>query len=219
MNYTTCVSVAAGSPKEMLRDMDLALKGSRYVELRLDCLDAHAVEPFLESVSDRLNRAVLTLRSPREGGRFADTEDERIRLLEAASTYGPFLLDVEYNTLMNNPGLRGSLKTDLLVSWHDLKWSASAARLRRRMVDMGEYSNWIKMVVTVEAGRGAAAILSLYAYRGKTNLVAFAMGDEGRFSRLCSMHLGCPFMYVSLGEPVAPGQYSLEEVRRLSGVM
>ena len=219
MNYTTCVSVAARSPEEMRRDMEAALKGSRYVELRLDCLDAETVEPFLESISDRLSRAVLTLRSPREGGRFAGAEVERIRLLEAAATYGPFLLDVEYNTLINNPGLRGSLKTDILVSWHDLKWSAAAVRLRRRMVDMSKYSNWIKMVVTVEAGPRAAAILSLYAYRGKTNLVAFAMGDEGRFSRLCSMHLGCPFMYVSLGEPVAPGQYSLEEVRRLSGVM
>ena len=219
MNYTTCVSVAADSPEEMRRDMELALKGSRYVELRLDCLDAHTVEPFLESVSGKLGRAVLTLRSPREGGRFVGTEDERIRLLEAVSTYGPFLLDVEYNTLMNNPGLRGSMKTDLLVSWHDLKWSAAAVRLRRRMVDMSKYSNWVKMVVTIDAGQRASAILSLYAYRGSTNLVAFAMGDAGRFSRICSMHLGCPFMYVSLGEPVAPGQYSLEEVRRLSGVM
>lgn len=219
MNYTTCVSVAADAPDTMRRDMELALKGSKYVELRLDCLDAQDVEPFLESVSGRLGRAVLTLRSPREGGRFAGTEDERIRMLETAATYEPFLLDVEHSTLLNNPGLRGSLKTDLLVSWHDFKWSAAAVRLRRRMVEMGKYSNWVKMVVTVEAGQGAAAILSLYAYRGRTNLVAFAMGDAGRFSRLCSMHLGCPFMYVSLGEPVAPGQYSLEEVRRLSGVM
>lgn len=219
MNYTTCVSVATDEPETMRRDMELALKESRYVELRLDCLDARAVEPFLESVSDRLGRAILTLRSPREGGHFAGTEDERIRLLETAATYGPFLLDVEHSTLLNNPGLRGCLKTDILVSWHDLKWSATAVRLRRRMVEMNKYSNWVKMVVTVEAGQGAAAILSMYAYRGRTNLVAFAMGDAGRFTRFCSMHLGCPFMYVSLGEPVAPGQYSLEEVRRLSGVM
>ena len=219
MKYTTCVSVTADTPDAMLYDMDAALQASKYAELRLDCLDAAEVEPLLESVSARMSRTILTLRSPREGGVFGGTESERVRLLEAAAAYQPFLLDVESRTLLNNPGLRGRLKARLLVSWHDFQGSAPAVRLRRRMGEMARYSEWVKMVVTVEAGQGAASILSLYAHRGKTNLVAFAMGDAGRFSRLCSMHLGCPFMYVSLGDPVAPGQYSLEEVGRLSGVM
>ena len=219
MKYTTCASVAADTPEKMHRDLELALESSKYAEIRLDYLDASDVEPFLESVSSRMGRAILTLRSRKEGGRFGGTEARRIQLLEGAAAYGPFLLDVEYNTLLSNPGLRGRLDTNILASWHDFRGSPSAARLRRRMGEMGKYSDWIKMVVTTEVGYGAASILSLYAYRGKTNLVAFAMGDAGRFTRLCSMHLGCPFMYVSLGDPVAPGQYSLEEARRLSGVM
>ena len=219
MKYTTCVSVAADTPEGMRRDLGLALESSKYAEIRLDYLDASDVVPLLESVSSRMGRAVLTLRSRKEGGRFGGTEAERIRLLEGAAAHGPFLLDVEYNTLLNNPGLRSRLNTDILASWHDLRGSPPVARLRRRMGEMGKYSDWVKMVVTADAGYGAAAILSLYAHRGKTNLVAFAMGEAGRFTRLCSMHLGCPFMYVSLGDPVAAGQYSLEDARRLSGVM
>ena len=41
------------------------------------------------------------------------------------------------------------------------------------------------------------------------------MGDAGRISRILCMHLGSPFTYVSPGRPVAPGQFSLEEVKRL----
>lgn len=219
MKYTTCVSVAADSPEEMRRAMDTALKSSKYAELRLDFLDTPDIVPFLESVSGRLGRTILTLRSPREGGRFGGTESERVRLLEAAAGYGPFLLDVEFNTLLGNPGMRGRLNTRTLVSWHDFRGSPSVARLRRRLGEMGRYSDWIKIVVTADVGYEAAAVLSLYAHRGKTNLVAFAMGEEGRFTRLCAMHMGCPFMYVSLGDPVAPGQYSADEVRRLAGVM
>ena len=219
MKYTTCVSVTAPTLHDMLHTVDTALKSSKYAELRLDCLDASDVESLLESVRPRMNRLILTIRSSREGGLFGGDDAERIRLLETAAGYRPFLLDVEYATLLNNPGLRGRLDTTLLVSWHDFKGSPSAVRLRRRMGEMGKYADWIKMVVTADTGHVAAGVLSLYAYCGKKNLVAFAMGDAGRFTRLCSMHLGCPFMYVSLGTPVAPGQYSLEEVNRISGVM
>jgi 3-dehydroquinate dehydratase I len=38
------------------------------------------------------------------------------------------------------------------------------------------------------------------------------MGDYGRMSRILCTRLGSPFTYVSLGKPVAPGQFSLDEM-------
>lgn len=219
MKYKTCVSVTADSPDAMRHAMDEALDVSRYVELRLDFLDASDIEPFLESVAGRLDRTILTLRSAREGGRFNGTEDERVRLLGVADVYDPFLLDVEFNTLLGNPGMKGRLNAQILVSWHSFHGSPSVTRLRRRLGDMSRCSDWVKIVVTADVGHEAAAILSMYAHRDKTNLVAFAMGEAGRFTRICSMHMGCPFMYVSMGDPVAPGQYSVDEVRHISEVM
>lgn len=219
MKYTTCVSVAADTPDAMSHDLHAALESSKYAEVRLDCMDSADVAPFLESVSNKMSRLILTVRPRKEGGWFSGSESERIPLLESVAAYDPFLLDVEYNTLLTNPGLRSRLGTDILVSWHNFRGSSSAVLLRRRMAEMKKYSEWIKLVVTAETRHDAASIMSLYAYRGRINLVAFAMGDAGRFTRLCSMHLGCPFMYVSLGDPVAPGQYSLNDVDRLSGVM
>ena len=59
-------------------------------------------------------------------------------------------------------------------------------------------------------------VLSLYKSLPKnTSLVAFAMGDYGRMSRLLCTQMGGPYTYVTLGKPIAPGQYSLDEVKSL----
>ena len=45
--------------------------------------------------------------------------------------------------------------------------------------------------------------------------MAFCMGDQGKFSRILCLHLGSPFTYVSLGKAIAPGQFSLDEIKSL----
>jgi len=42
------------------------------------------------------------------------------------------------------------------------------------------------------------------------------MGNEGRISRILCLHLGSPFTYVSLGIPVAPGQFSLDAIKSIA---
>ncbi|MDX1596241.1 MAG: type I 3-dehydroquinate dehydratase, partial [Nitrosopumilaceae archaeon] len=59
-------------------------------------------------------------------------------------------------------------------------------------------------------------ILQLYRKKGKTNLIAFAMGEEGRISRILCLHLGSPYTYVSLGKAVAPGQFSVDEIKKIA---
>jgi 3-dehydroquinate dehydratase len=57
--------------------------------------------------------------------------------------------------------------------------------------------------------------LALYAHH--TAIVAFGMGEKGKFTRLAALKLGAPFMYVSLdgATPTAPGQFSESEMRAL----
>jgi len=43
------------------------------------------------------------------------------------------------------------------------------------------------------------------------------MGDFGRISRILCLYLGSPFTYVSLGKAIAPGQFSLTEVKSIVG--
>jgi 3-dehydroquinate dehydratase-1 len=41
------------------------------------------------------------------------------------------------------------------------------------------------------------------------------MGDNGRLSRILCLYLGSPYTYVSLGKPIAPGQFSVDEVKKI----
>lgn len=219
MTYPTCVSVAEETPDHMLKALDRALEVSRYAELRLDYLDISDIPAVLESASSRMDRLVCTLRPRREGGRFAGPESRRIRLLETISGYRPYLTDIEFSAVSRDGTLARRLKGDIMVSWHDFGGTPSFASLRRRLHAMARYCGMVKMVSTAKGARDAARVLGLYAVRRDTVLVAFAMGEAGRFSRVCSLYLGCPFAYVSLGRPVAPGQYSLEDLRRVLDII
>ena len=79
--------------------------------------------------------------------------------------------------------------------------------------EMKKFSNYIKIVTAAKSINDTTKILSLYNKSSKIKLIAFAMGEEARFSRILCLHLGSPFTYVSLGKAVAPGQFSLNDMK------
>ena len=80
---------------------------------------------------------------------------------------------------------------------------------------MIKFSKFVKIVTNAKTINDSSNILSLYSNSTNTNLIAFAMGDNGRMSRILCLYLGAPFTYVSLGKPIAPGQFSLEQVKKI----
>jgi 3-dehydroquinate dehydratase-1 len=80
---------------------------------------------------------------------------------------------------------------------------------------MLKFSKFIKIVTSAKTINDSSNVLSLYNNFPKLNLIAFAMGDYGRMSRIICLYLGSPFTYVSLGKPVAPGQFSLEQIKKI----
>ena len=81
---------------------------------------------------------------------------------------------------------------------------------------MKKVSNYVKIVTTAKTVTDGAKILTLYSNSSKVNLIAFSMGEEAKFTRILSLHLGSPFTYVSLGKPIAPGQFSLDQMRSMN---
>ena len=216
MRHQTCVTLACGTPEELCSKLGLALSESEYAELRLDYLRPGDVVAALDSCREMLGRCVCTLRPKTEGGRFGGTEAERRTLLARIAGYEPYLLDVEYETLRGDPDLAASLAGGpILVSWHDFADTPDAESLASQLKRMAEYSVHVKIATMARAAEDPARVLSLYALADGISLIAFCMGDLGRISRLACLYLGAPFTYVSLGKAVAPGQYSLKEVRRL----
>ena len=205
MKYKTCISIAESSPNKIKIKLKAALKKSDYTEIRLDFLKMEQVPSALEIIKKDLNRIVCTLRPKTEGGKFSGTEKERIAIIKLIAEYNPFLLDIEYNTL----------KTKLLVSWHDFKKTPKDIELKNQINQMGKFSSNVKIVSTAKSTEDATRMLELYSKKGKNNLISFAMGDAGRISRILCLYLGSPYTYVSLGKAIAPGQFSVEEVNKI----
>jgi len=218
MKYKTCVSIAETTPKKLKQTLKIALKKSDYVEIRFDFLKREQIPQVLENVKKDLKKIVCTLRPKSEGGKFTGNEKERIAILKLIAEYNPFLLDVEFNTMKRNRNLVKYLKTtktNLLISGHDFKKTPRFTELKKKLNQMSKFSSNVKIVTTAKSNYDSARVLQLYNKNGKINLIAFAMGEAGRISRILSLYLGSPYAYVSLGKPIAPGQFSIDEVKKI----
>ena len=217
MRYKTCASVAEKTPKRLKQTLTKALKKSDYAEIRFDFLNPNLVPDALQQIKKDLRKCVCTLRPVSEGGKFEGGEKNRISIIKLIAEYNPFLLDVELNTLSKNKNLRRYLKntgTDILVSWHNFKQTPSNSALKKKLTQMKKISNNIKIVTMAKSINDATQVLSLYK-NNNTKLIAFSMGNYGRISRILCLFLGSPYTYVSLGKPVAPGQFSVDEVKSI----
>ncbi len=219
MARKTCVSIGVFSVAKLISDMKKSLRRSEYAELRLDFLNPSQIPRCLNLVKPYLGRCICTLRPKSEGGKFQGSENERLSILKLIAEYEPHLLDVEYNTLRKNKELYQYLKrtgVEILVSWHDFTKTPSEQYLKSTAKKMSRFSKNVKIVTTAKTISDTLRVLNLY--KGtfhRLNLIAFAMGDYGRMSRILCTRLGSPFTYVSLGKPVAPGQFSLDEMRSI----
>jgi len=219
MAYKTCVSIAEDTPKRMFSTLQRALKKSDYAEIRFDFLRADDIPDAIHMARRHLGRCVCTLRPKSEGGRFDGSEQNRISILKLIAEYNPYLIDIEFSTLSKNKGLLKyvrSTKTQILVSWHDFKKTPGHTELVGRLRQMSKVSKNVKIVTTARSIADPISVMSLYRVKG-VNLIAFTMGEVGRVSRILCMQFGSPYTYVSLGKPVAPGQFSLAEVKSMFG--
>ncbi|MBM2852357.1 MAG: type 3-dehydroquinate dehydratase [Candidatus Nitrosotenuis sp.] len=217
MAYKTCVSIAETTPKKVQSTLRRALQKSDYAEIRFDFLRPEQIPDTLQLIQNHLRRCVCTLRPKSEGGKFDGSEQNRVSILKLIAEYRPYLLDIEFSTVSKNKSLLEYVRktgTQILVSWHDFKGTPSFSVLYSRMQKMKKLSKNVKIVTVANSVNDATVVLSLYRKQDE-NLVAFSMGDYGRVSRILCMSLGSPFTYVSLGKPIAPGQFSVDEVKSI----
>ena len=218
MIYRTCVSIAEKTPKKLRQTLTKALKKSDYAEIRFDFLNPNSVPEALHLIRKDLRKCVCTLRPIREGGKFSSSEKNRISIIKLIAVYDPFLLDIEYETLRKNKSLQRYLKntnTSTLVSWHNFKQTPTISILKKKLLEMKKFSNNVKIVTMAKSINDGSRVLSLYNNSKNVKLIAFSMGNLGKMSRLLCLLLGSPYTYVSLGRPIAPGQFSLDEVKSI----
>lgn len=160
-------------------------------------------------------------------------------LYESAVLAGAAYVDVNVFSYINlkkeNRLLLRGKKTKVILSFHDYQMTPSLeelAKVYRSAVEAG--ADIVKIVTTAYTTEDALRVLDLYRLlregrmgTSKVPLIAFAMGDSGRFSRLEAVSLGSPFIYCALRRKyvLAPGMFTVDEIaaqdayRRVEGTV
>ena len=214
-----CASIPAEDPESLRDKINRAFSfGANYIEIRFDFLDLSDMEEALKIAENIREKAVFTLRTPREGGKFKGNNNDRIEWLKKLAMAKPMLLDIEYSTIRSNDDLANYCKTQkipVLLSWHDFEKTPPKDQLKYMLEKMRVYSNHIKMVTTAINIVDALRILDLlYENTAESNLIAFSMGEAGIISRImCTIVGRSPFTYAALEESTAPGQLTVVQMR------
>ena len=189
--------------------------GTDLVEFRVDYAGRatrHTVGQE-DSPSSR-KKAIIHSEAEGGGGQVRGQRGGRLRAISELQRSVPLYLDVELSTAKENPGWFAALPEGprKIVSWHDFKATPPQPCWKGTRAGRGVLGDVAKIVTTAKAERGQQRVLKLYE-EDPDALIAFCMGERGRPRASASLQLGSPVVYASLpGEPVAPGQLSVETV-------
>ncbi|MDR2564077.1 MAG: type I 3-dehydroquinate dehydratase [Prevotellaceae bacterium] len=208
-----CVSVA----EKTFDEISAALKTVTFAEIRLDACEITENEiRRLFSTSDKILTA--TCREGRYDNR------ERTRRLLAAVEAGATYVDVEAEadndlrkTIAESAKRKGC---KLIISHHDFEKTPEYEELRS-IVDTCRTlgADIVKLVTTACSYADNARLMALYA--DCRDLLAFAMGETGKITRIACLYAGAPFTYAALSDnkPVACGQLSAERMMKIIGLL
>jgi len=182
-------------------------------ELRLDRLVDVAIGPLPAPV-------IITARDPREGGAnnlsAARRSDQLLEFLPRAAC-----VDVELRSAKAlAPILRAASESGVatIISFHDFTTTPAASRLDQiasRARSLG--AAIIKVATRTDTPAQLDRLLDFWErQRPALDVVAMGMGKLGRVSRRELARRGCLLNYGHLGSRAAPGQLSIEELRRFA---
>jgi 3-dehydroquinate dehydratase I len=219
-----CVSITSSAPEDLKNQIMRAFSyGADFVEIRFDFLMPPDMQESLKIVESIRNRAVFTLRSVQQNGKFIGKNEDRIFWLKQLALSQPMLLDIELHTLRDNDELVDFFteqKTRMLVSWHDFEKTPTRNELIDLLGEMRIYSNYVKLVTTARNVDDCIRLLDLYKVVTELNLISFAMGELGILSRiLCTIYGNAPFTYAALEEPFVSGQLTIQQMRKLYDII
>ncbi len=213
-----CAVVAAPDALSMQRQLALALRQTHLIELRLDWLSGDGeIAKFLKYLASKRPKATLlaTCRRREAGGRYGGTIAKQLVHLADAIRAGCEWYDLEIETLRKCPReLVATVLADArqLASAHFFRGMPKslprvAAELMKREPDA------IKIAAQCESLAEARQLLEFA--RKRRNVLAIPMGEVGLPARFLALRAKGAFAYAPVENSTAPGQISLDEMKRV----
>lgn len=230
-----CVPVTAEKAGTIVSEINtLAEEGIAMIEWRADYFegirDRKAIEEVLKAVRASLKNTVLlfTVRTAAEGGAFQGDEDAYIEAIDAASSAGADLIDVEYLSVQSPRDVidivHKSSAAKVILSHHDFETTEEEEVLAGQLEDMNAVGADILKLAVMPQTMGDLLNL-LYATYGfgqaypDSLLITMSMGKEGLLSRISGEIFGSCVTFAAAGKASAPGQLPYEDCRTLIGLI
>jgi 3-dehydroquinate dehydratase-1 len=145
-------------------------------------------------------------------------------LLSAAIRSGATYVDLEYEA---QPEYRLALvdlakrfRCKVIISYHNFEETPDVDVLNQIIIhSVVMDADFVKLAVTANSTADCAKIMSLY--NKHNNLIAFAMGDIGKITRIAAPFLGAEFTFASVDEAhlTAPGQLTISQMETILGMV
>ena len=200
-----CTSIQHKNLEQILTILDDPFVEMAEIRLDLCDLDVPQIKELFESCEKPL---IATCRSGKDAVQKMKTAVEAGARFLDLDISAPVEVSQQFQKLCRKAG------TELIRSFHDFEGTPDLQYLRQVESRCRRYGADIaKIVVTAHSDQDCETVLSLYDGT-RTGLVAFAMGEEGRGSRVECLRRGAPFSYASYDEATAPGQITYEQMHK-----
>lgn len=224
-----CVSIVAPTTDAAVAQMERCLPLADVVELRIDQMGDCDLARLL-AIQRKGKPVIVTNRRADEGGAFPGTERERVDLLKEAVALGADYVDIEARTdksllrELTTPIKKHHGRTKWIISSHDFAGTPPEGVLKERFDACAETeADIVKICTYAHTMEDNLRVLGIIPYAREKDraIIAFAMGEQGRISRVMAPLLGAVWGYASVGKGAesAPGQLTIEEMRLISKIL
>ena len=179
----------------------------------------------INAVKERLSQTLAGHQQDDRKLEMKASQEVESKLITAIHAGAAFVdLEIEAPPMMSKRLRRETREngTVFVRSYHDYKGTDSIEALKALTEKCFAIGADIAKIVTMAApcigdnqSQDVDRVLSLYDHFDPAKLIAFAMGDAGKTSRIQCLAKGSPFTYASLNEAdaAAPGQMTTREMR------
>lgn len=214
-----CIPIIAQDTKGAIKKISEAEAHADIIEVRLDLMQSFNLTDIIASTG---RQVIVTYRSIKEGGKGTHTPLEVADLLISAAEANADYIDVELSMPLElrSKVIQNRNESRIIISAHLMDHTPSGEKLKS-LLDESIRANGdiVKIVTMANSMDDNLRMLELVFEARKRNveIIAFCMGPIGRMSRIFSLLLGGYLTFTSLdtGEESAPGQISVNEMRRL----
>ena len=206
-----CTTIQHHNLEEILEILENGLPAIGMAEIRLDrCpLDENEIETLFSASDTPL---VATCRVAGDGsGTWEEAEVKLLAAIRAGASFADLEIEAPKETGKKIRRACSEYGTTMIRSCHFFEGVPSVEEMMTMVERCSRFGGEIVKIAAMAGNEeDVRRVMSLYDRCEKGHLVAFAMGEAGRVSRIDCLAAGAPFTYAALSEEeaAAPGQWS-----------